>query len=377
MFDKLDRISRRIFLQKSILSAGGFAFTKKLSVLPSLLADFPESEWLGRNNVYLPNVLRIRTRPSVDAAEIRDVREDECLPWLREVIGEAPMGRRNRRWVETPEGFIYAPSLQRVKNEPNEPQIDLLQSGGEVGMWVEVTVPYVNMELANVSPNSPWLQEAPQQLWRMYYGQVIWVDEIRINPDGLVMYRLNERYGSYGDILWADARAFRVITPEEIAPINPDAQDKRIVINVNTQSLSCFEGNNEVFYCQVSTGKKFDDFGQPKDTWATPPGSHWIWRKLISLHMSGGESGAGWDTMGIGWTSLFVGQGVAIHSTFWHNDFGVPRSHGCVNVTAENAKWIFRWTNPFVSYNPGDITDNTFQGTRIEVVDTEPQYYTT
>jgi hypothetical protein len=63
---------------------------------------------------------------------------------------------------------------------------------------------------------------------------------------------------------------------------------------------------------------------------------------------------------------------VAIHATFWHNDFGTPRSHGCVNVPADDAKWIFRWTTPVVTYNPGDITDNTYQGTKIEVI--EPLY---
>jgi len=372
-----NQISRRKFLQKSILTAGGIAISPSILRSPSLLPEFPDSEWLGRNNVYLPNVLKIRTKPNVEAPEVREIKEDECFPWIREVIGGAVMGRPNRRWVETSEGYIYAPSLQKVKNVPNDPLTELPQSGGEIGMWVEVTVPYINMELINITPNAPWLQEAPQTLWRLYYGQVVWVDDIQTNADSQVMYRLTERYGSYGDVFWADARAFRMITPEEVAPINPDAPDKRVVVNVNQQSLSCFEGNSEVFFCQVATGRKFDELGQPKDTWATPAGSHWIWRKLISIHMAGGESGAGWDTMGIGWTSLFVGQGVAIHSTFWHNDFGTPRSHGCVNATAENAKWVFRWTTPYVPYNPGDVTDTTFQGTRIDVIDTEPQFYLT
>ncbi len=369
MLDNIDHISRRNFLKKGALAMAGLAIMPQPFTPRTFLGNFPESEHLGRNNVYLPNVLRIRSRPSVDAAEIRNVQEDECVAWLREVVGDVPLGRVNRKWVETPEGYIYSPSLQKVRNIPNEPMTALPEFGGETGMWVEVTVPYVTMELANPPARSPWVMEAPQSLWRMYYGQVVWVDEIKTSEDGTVLYRLNERYGSYGDIFWADARAFRMISPDEISPIHPEIEDKRILINVNQQTLSCFEGNNEVYYCQVATGRKFDDFGEPKDTWATPPGTHWIWRKLVSLHMSGGASGAGWDTMGIGWTSLFVGEGVAIHSTFWHNDFGTPRSHGCVNVPAEDAKWIFRWTTPYVAYNPGDVTDNTYHGTRIEVID--------
>jgi lipoprotein-anchoring transpeptidase ErfK/SrfK len=88
--------------------------------------------------------------------------------------------------------------------------------------------------------------------------------------------------------------------------------------------------------------------------------------------MSGGGTGAGWDTMAIPWSTFFVGSGVAIHSTFWHNDFGSARSHGCVNASPEDSKWIFRWTAPVVAYNPGDITDNSFTSTKIDVI--EPLY---
>jgi lipoprotein-anchoring transpeptidase ErfK/SrfK len=85
--------------------------------------------------------------------------------------------------------------------------------------------------------------------------------------------------------------------------------------------------------------------------------------------MSGGSSGAGWDTPGIGWTSFFAQGGVAIHSTFWHNNFGVPVSHGCVNVLPEDAKWIFRWTLPQVAYDPGDLTVSMPGGTTVEVIE--------
>ena len=365
-------IHRREFLQKSLYSIAGLTLSPAIFGKQLTLDDWPSAQYLGRNTVYLPSSLPIRTKPSVEGDLVRYLAEDEIVVWLREVIGDAPIGRPNRTWVETPEGFIYCPSLQRVKNVPNEPINEIPVNGPEPGMWVEVTVPYVNMELANPPARAPWLLEAPKNLWRLYYSQVLWVDEVKQDENGNTLYRVNERYGSYGDIFWADARAFRQITPEEVAPIHPDAVDKRVIVNINQQTLSCYEGNNEVYFCQVSTGRKLDDLGLPVDTWETPPGSHWIWRKLISLHMSGGATGAGWDTMGIGWTSLFVGQGVAIHSTFWHNDFGTPKSHGCVNVLPDDAKWIFRWTTPIVQYDPGDVTNNTYEGTRIEVI--EPLY---
>ncbi|MCD6356609.1 MAG: L,D-transpeptidase [Anaerolineaceae bacterium] len=371
-FDNNIPINRRIFLEKSILGIGGLSLIKHLGNKSHSLDTWPESKYLGRNTVYLPSSLPIRSNPSIDAPIVRYLTEDECIPWLREVIGNSPIGRPSRKWVETPEGYIYGPSLQKVQNIPNQPITELPIYGEDQGLWVEVTVPYVNLELANPPAKAPWLSKTSKTFWRLYYSQVIWVDEIQTAQDGHILYRVNERYGSYGDIFYADAEAFRPVTEEEIAPINPEVGEKKIVININQQSLSCFEGNNEVYGCRVSTGRKLDDYGLPVDTWATPTGTHWVWRKLISLHMSGGGTGAGWDTMSIPWTSLFVGEGVAVHSTFWHNDFGTPKSHGCVNTLPEDAKWIFRWTTPQVAYNPGDITTTAYEGTRIEVV--EPLY---
>jgi lipoprotein-anchoring transpeptidase ErfK/SrfK len=372
MFDKKDLISRRNFLQKSLIGVGGLILLPKLDLKYLGLDQWPQGELLGRNTVYQPSALPIRTKPAVESTIVRHLQEDEVVVWLREVLGKSPVGRPNKAWVETPEGYIYAPSLQKVKNIPNTPVNSLPTANGETGMWVEVTVPYVNMEIANPPTRAPWLNEVHPSRWRLYYSQVIWVDEIKTEVDGRVLYRLNERYGSYGDIFWADAAAFRIITPEEIAPINPEAADKNVLVNINQQSLTCFEGNNEVYYCRVATGRKLDEYGTPVDTWATPVGEHWIWRKLMSLHMSGGGTGAGWDTMSVPWTSLFVGEGVAIHSTFWHNDFGTPKSHGCVNALPEDSKWIFRWSTPQVFYNPGDITSTTYEGTKIKV--TEPLY---
>ena len=375
MKDNINQISRRQFIQRGLTGMGGLALLPHMSRHVRAIDDWPQDAWLGRNNVYLPSALSIRTKPFVDAPVVRQLQEDECVMWLREVVGGNPIGRTGKKWVETPEGFVYAPSLQKVKNSPNQPISDLPLYGANPGMWVEVTVPYVNLELINPLPNSPWLKEVNPNRWRLYYSQVIWVDQIKTGDDGQIKYRVNELHGSYGDVFWADASAFRIIPPDELAPIHPDVADKRIIINNNLQTLTCYEGNNEVYFCQVSTGKKLDPLtGLIVDTWATPVGEHWIWRKLISIHMAGGggQGTDGWDTMAVPWTSLFVGEGVAIHATFWHNDFGTPRSHGCVNTLPEDAKWIYLWSSPQVPYDPGDVTLTNYSGTRIQVV--EPQY---
>jgi lipoprotein-anchoring transpeptidase ErfK/SrfK len=186
---------------------------------------------------------------------------------------------------------------------------------------------------------------------RFYYSQVLWVDDMKTGDDGKVLYQIHEKYG-YGDLFWGAAEAFRPITEDEIAPISPDVEDKLIQVDLNYQTLTAYENKKEVFFCQVSSGGKFDKDGNPSDTWSTPSGQHPIYRKLVSLYMSGPVTG-NWS--GVAWTSFITGEGVAVHSCYWHNDFGVPRSHGCINMRPEDAKWVFRWTVPHVSLFPGEI----------------------
>jgi hypothetical protein len=356
--------SRREFLKLSALAVGGFSLRPWASRI-FYEQDFPQYERLGRVCV---GKVDLKSQPDEDAETVGILYEDAVVPWLREKAGRWSW-RNNQRYVETPEGYIWSPYLQPVKNQPNEAVQSLPQSGGEQGMWVEVSVPWVDGVLANPPARSHWLQYRVEHdlPMRFYYSQILWVDQTKVTEDGAIWYRINERYGSPGDILWAPGMAFRPLTPEELSPINPDVEDKRVVINVswNEQTLSCFEGSAEVYFCRISSGVSSGS------TPITPPGGNGfpIWRKMHSVHMAGGTNAEGWDLLGIGYTSLFVGEGVAIHSTYWHNNFGEPMSHGCVNTRPEDAKWIFRWTQPIVPFNMGDITISGDGSTRITVLE--------
>jgi lipoprotein-anchoring transpeptidase ErfK/SrfK len=357
-------MNRREFLQKMMLGAGAVMLQPMLTS-PIFQNEWPAGELLGRNCT--GGMINIRKSPSADSEVIKTIYEDTVLTWNREVIGAAPAGRTSRRWVETPEGYIFAPSFQPVKNIPNSVITELPQTTEGPGMWAEVTVPYVDLNLTNPPARSPWLQAVTMP--RLYYSQVVWIDEITTHSSGQVLYRVNEKYGTYGDLFYAAGEAFRPLTEDEISPISPDVEEKKVVVNLAQQTLSCFEDNREVYFCTVSTGAIYNSTGERVEEWGTPVGQHPIWRKLISLHMSGGESGAGWDTVGVPWTSLFVGSGVSLHSTFWHNGYGERLSHGCVNMRPDDAKWTFRWVNPVVSYGTGEITVEMPGGTTVEVVE--------
>ncbi|MCL4528340.1 MAG: L,D-transpeptidase, partial [Chloroflexi bacterium] len=105
--------------------------------------------------------------------------------------------------------------------------------------------------------------------------------------------------------------------------------------------------------CKVSTG-----FAGTINDFSTPLGDQSVAWKIYSIHMGANlpGSGSGYDTMAVPWPVFFnTNAGAAIHGVFWHNDFGVARSHGCVNASPEDAKWIFRWTTPFVSLDQSEI----------------------
>jgi len=254
--------------------------------------------------------------------------------------------------VETPEGYIYEPHLQSSRNILNTPITTMPE--GKAGFWAEVTVPYVDIYIDNPpfrTPSFKYINETGG-MPRLYYSQVIWIDQVRTDETGRVQYRWNEDFGrgyGYGDIFWVDATALRIITEEEVAPISPDVDpaQKKIVADAFYQTLSCYESNTEVYFCKMSSG--YGDF-------ATPIGTLSAWRKMISIHMSANTaSDSGYDTAAVAWPTFISGEGVAIHAAFWHNYFGTRRSHGCINVLPEDAKWIFRWTTPYVSLEQTEI----------------------
>jgi lipoprotein-anchoring transpeptidase ErfK/SrfK len=358
-------INRRDFLKLGAVSLVSVAW-HPWRQLPQW-SDFLQSERLGRVAV---GKVEIKKRADIDSQVVGELYLDAVIPWLRETTGKNPY-RINQRWVETPDGYIWSPYLQPVRNQPNQAVSSLPETSLGRGMWVEVSVPYINLTLDNPPPRAPWLRERLDSGLppRLYYSQISWVDQIRIDSDEQVWYRINEPYGNYGDIYWARAQAFRPLTIDEIAPINPEVEDKRVLVDVTYQTLSCFEGNREVFYARISSGSKWNIRGERVDSWETPLGRFPIWRKLITLHMSGGTTGGGWDIPGVGWVSLFVGSGVAVHATFWHNNYGEAMSNGCVNARPEDAKWVFRWTNPIVPYDPGDMTVGMPGGTMVEVIE--------
>lgn len=140
---------------------------------------------------------------------------------------------------------------------------------------------------------------------------------------------------------------------------NAAAEEKWIEVSLSEQKLRAWEGNKLVIEFPVSTG-----------LWApTPKGEFRIWHKTRNQSMKGGlkELGTYYNLPNVP-NNMFFYQGYAIHGAYWHNNFGHPMSHGCVNSPLVSAAQIFEWAGPVVP--PGQniahaTADNP--GTRVVV----------
>jgi len=98
---------------------------------------------------------------------------------------------------------------------------------------------------------------------------------------------------------------------------------------LSDQRLAAYVGIVPVYAVRVSTGV-------PR--YPTLTGEFHIYRKLTSTTMAG----PGYYLTNVPWTMYYDGS-YAIHGTYWHNNFGHPMSHGCVNLPIPDAKWLFDW----------------------------------
>ncbi len=153
----------------------------------------------------------------------------------------------------------------------------------------------------------------------------------------------------YGVSMWALAAANNIGNPSRIyvgqvlripsagnpapppAPPASGNSGRWIDIDLTAQRLTAYEGNTPVRSTLVSTGL-------PRTP--TPTGQYRIYVKYTAADMSG----PGYYLPAVPYTMYFY-RGYGIHGTYWHNNFGQPMSHGCVNLPTPEAQWLFEWAS--------------------------------
>ena len=114
---------------------------------------------------------------------------------------------------------------------------------------------------------------------------------------------------------------------------------KRIVVERGTQKLYAYDGDTLFMAALISTGLELTP---------TPRGTFTVYKKTPSRYMQGpipGISDQYYDLPGVPWNLYFTTEGAVVHGAYWHDNFGKPASHGCVNLPTDDAKKLYLWAD--------------------------------
>lgn len=128
-----------------------------------------------------------------------------------------------------------------------------------------------------------------------------------------------------------------LLSDSEKKVLGTTSDDKWIEIDLARQLLIAHQSDQVILQSPISSG-----------LWnPTPKGEYRIWYKIVSTKMEGGSklNGSYYYLPNVPFAMFFQGN-YGIHGTYWHNDFGRPRSHGCINAPTSVAEKLFFWADP-------------------------------
>ncbi len=290
--------------------------------------------------------VELLSEPSHNAKQIRALGRDEVVDISGAVQGDYGYGNPfNATWYQiNDEGYVYSGALQPVETLHQKPVFDIPESG----VLGEITVPFSDTRRAS--------SVFADRRYRIYYSTTHWITDVVANRDEKsIWYTIYDRQTQ--ELLYVPVHEMRLIPPNELSPLSPEVpeENKYVYVDLTTQSVSAFEGEKSVWIARCASGAKGTE---------TPLGEFRTYHKGPSVHMTNQGDGTEntYHLPGVPWVSFFTGTGVALHGTYWHNDYGRPSSRGCVNLTPSDAKFMYRWTRPAVPIGtpylsqPGDGT---------------------
>jgi hypothetical protein len=346
----LGNLSRRDFLKLS--GAGLLSLWLSELRLGHALAD---ETFVSKQGRVVYSGIGMYDVPSRTGKELKVFGRDEVVSITGEVTGVDPNENSyNPTWYRIGEdGYAYSGWIQPVQTAYNRPRFDIPQKG----VLAEVTVPYT---LAH--PNPSLLDDHSS---RLYYGATYWVVGIVVDrEEKSIWYQIYDEF--WQDTYYAAAQDLRIVPDEELTPIHPEipAASKHIYVDLHSQTVVAYEDDQPVLTARCASGVKGS---------TTPPGEWKTFHKGASVHMAdglAGDSDLNYDLSGVPWVGFFTTLGHSFHGTYWHNNFGTPMSHGCVNLNMEDAKFLYLWTQPVVPPDRRELLTPD-EGTAVQVVGSE------
>ncbi len=142
-----------------------------------------------------------------------------------------------------------------------------------------------------------------------------------------------------GDGEWIDAANVRVAKPMP-PPAGVKPGERWLDVDLDLQIVVAYEGDLPVYATMMSGGLK----DSPTET-----GVYRIWKKVAETDMKGLSGEDPYSVATVPWTQFFSPEkGLALHTSYWHDRFGYPKSHGCVNLSPRDARWLYFFTDPQV-----------------------------
>lgn len=346
---KKPNLSRREFLKLCNLGFAGILLSNNM--IPRLDAtglEKPDNWLYGR---VLQSGYPLYEAPSADTEMIGRLPFDS----VHRITGTAlsPVGTGViRLWYELNHiGYVHSARIQPVQMHFNTVGKQI----PEEGCLGEITIPMVDAYGS--------MENKRRVVHRFYYGSTFWVLNSLIDESGSPWYELldDRFYVKY----YIPAYSMRLVPDSELAPLNPEVpfSDKKLVISLARQSLIAYIKDHEVKRMRISSGVRLAEGG-----FASKPGTYRIFGKRPCRYMFAAprEDYRGFNLPGVPWVSYFFKDGEAFHGTYWHNAFGLPQSAGCINMTHQAAKWLYRWTTPVAP--PDEYRYSGGNGTQVVIV---------
>lgn len=348
----LPSLTRREFLRWCVAGLLALIGTPEwpFSLVTGKSAD-PQSLGLSLGRI-IPPKTEGYDRPSFSANIRKTYWRDLVLPITAVTLGDETPGHNRIWYLLNDEAYVHSGEVQPVVLQPQLPLTEIPSQG----RLFEVTVPYTD---ALWHPHLTW-----SVAYRLYYSATFWVTQAVQDEHGEWWYRIVD--DKWPVAFFARATHLRAVQPDDVAPLSPQvpADEKWIEVRLGFQIVLAWEGDKPVFAARAATGARFRD-----GDFRTPPGRYQTHRKRPSRHMAAGDRAApnSYDLPGVPWVSYLMDNGISFHGTYWHNDFGRPRSHGCINLSPQDALWIYRWTYPAVPLDTNYVTAE--RGTAVIVVE--------
>jgi hypothetical protein len=207
--------------------------------------------------------------------------------------------------------------------------------GVEIGRDIELPFAFVRRPGVNFKrwdPKTKKLEEAGEAQYRA-----------AIPLTGKRQFFRGRLHEETKDGLWLSDLAASRIDPAKRMPAWGKAGERWLDVNVTKQTLVAYDGEKPVFATLVSTGEAgLDDH---ENTTATKRGIFRIHTKHVSATMSSDEVGEEFELRDVPYVQYFE-EGYALHGAYWHDRFGTPKSHGCINLSPEDARRLFYFTDP-------------------------------